>query len=280
MKTIKTILVLCVALCLATSCKKEVDMTLVNKTVFENADISQIYVFDAWEVTIVADDHSYVELEYSAYLEPGLQVKMEESRLEIGFTNYVNPIIGSVFKAIVHTSEKEALAIRAEDASVITMEGPFELENSIDIELIDASVCNGLEVSTELCSVLATNASQLLGLDYHGKNCVVSVTKNSSCKGRFDVEQSFNASAYISSQIIVFGGSMPAASIEVKNAGTINMVQAEVNDMSVYLDGASEATVNVTETLRGSLLSGSTLYYTGHPVIEVECSEDSQLIAI
>ena len=278
MKAIKPILLLCVALCFATSCKKEVDMTLVKKTVFENADISQIYVFDAWEVTIVSDDHSYVELEYSAYLEPGLQVKMEESRLEIGFTNYVNPIIGSVFKAIVHTSEKEALAIRAEDASVITMEGPFELESSIDIELIDASVCNGFEVSTELCSVLATNASQLLGLDYHGKNCVVSVTKNSSCKGRFDVEQSFNASAYISSQIIVFGGSMPAASIEVKNAGTINMVQAEVNDMSVNLDGASEATVNVTETLRGFLLSGSTLYYKGHPVIEVDCSENSQLI--
>ena len=38
MKTIKSILILCVALCFATSCKKEVDMTLVQKTLFENAE--------------------------------------------------------------------------------------------------------------------------------------------------------------------------------------------------------------------------------------------------
>ena len=249
MKTIKTILILCVALCFATSCKKEVDMTLVQKTLFENANISQVYVFDSWEVTIVADDRSYVELEYSAYLEPGLQVEIENSRLEIGFTSNVNPV-----------------------------EGPFELENSIDIELIDASVCSGFKVSAESCSILATNASQLLGVDYQGKNCVLLVTKSSSCKGSFNVENSFNASALISSQIIVFGGAMPSASIEVKEEGTINMVQAEVNDMKVHLEGASEATVNVTETIRGFILSSSTLYYKGHPQIDVDCSEDSQLI--
>ena len=278
MKAIKPILLLCAALCFATSCKKEVDMTLMQKTLFENADINQIYVFDAWEVTIVADDRTYVELEYSAYLEPGLQVEMEESRLEIGFTNNVNPVIGSVFKAIVHTSEKEALVIRANDASVITLEEPFELESSLDIELLNASVCNRFEVSSNSCSILATYGSQLLGVDYHGKNCVVMVTKGAACKGNFNVEQSFKASAYISSQIIVFGGSIPSASIEIKDAGTINMVRTEVNDMSVYLDGASEATINVSETLRGFLLSGSTLYYKGHPQIDINCSEDSQLI--
>ena len=278
MKTIKTILILCVALCFATSCKKEVDMTLVQKTLFENANISQVYVFDSWEVTIVADDRSYVELEYSAYLEPGLQVEIENSRLEIGFTSNVNPVPGSVFKATVHTTEKEFLAVRAENSSVITMEGPFELENSIDIELIDASVCSGFKVSAESCSILATNASQLLSVDYQGKNCVLLVTKSSSCKGSFNVENSFNASALISSQIIVFGGAMPSASIEVKEEGTINMVQAEVNDMKVHLEGASEATVNVTETIRGFILSSSTLYYKGHPQIDVDCSEDSQLI--
>ena len=104
------------------------------------------------------------------------------------------------------------------------------------------------------------------------------MTKGSACKGRFDVEESFNASALISSQIIVFGGSIPSASIEVKEAGTINMVQAEVNNMNVYLEGASEATVNVSDTISGFLLSASTLYYKGHPQINIDCSEDSQLI--
>ena len=44
MKTIKTILILCMALCFATSCKKEVDMTLVQKTVYDNTDISMFHV--------------------------------------------------------------------------------------------------------------------------------------------------------------------------------------------------------------------------------------------
>ena len=279
MKTIKTILILCVALCFATSCKKEVDMTLVQKTLFENADISEIYIFDGWEVTIVADNHSYVELEYSAYLEPGLKVEMEEdARLEIGFTSNVNPVIGSVFKAIVHTTEKEALSIRANNASVITMEGPFELESLFRIELIDASVCNGLKVSAESCDVLATGASQLLGVDFQGKDCVLLVTKSSACKGRFDVEQSLNASAVISSQIIVLGGSIPSAVLEGKDEGTINMAQVEVNDLHVNLAGGSEATVNVTGSMSGFLSSASTLYYKGHPQIDINCSEDSQLI--
>ena len=278
MKTIKTILILCVALCFATSCKKEVDMTLVQKTLFENTDISEIYIFDGWEVTIVADNHSYVELEYSAYLEPGLQVNMEDARLEIGFTSNVNPVRGSVFKAIVHTAEKEALSIRANDASVITMEGPFELESLFRIELIDASVCNGLKVSAESFDVLATSASQLLGVDFQGKNCVLLVTKSSACKGRFNVEQSFNASAVISSQIIVLGGSIPSAVLEGKDEGTINMAQVEVNDLHVNLAGGSEATVNVTGNMSGFLSSASTLYYKGHPQIDINCSEDSQLI--
>lgn len=278
MKTIKTILILCVALCFATSCKKEVDMTLMQKTLFENADIDQIYVFDAWEVTIVADNHSYVELEYSAYLEPGLQVNMEDARLEIGFTSNVNPVIGSVFKAIVHTAEKEALSIRANDASVITMEGPFELESLFRIELIDASVCNGLKVSAKSLDVLATGASQLLGVDFQGKDCVLLVTKSSACKGHFDVEQSFNASAFISSQIIVFGGSIPSAVLAGKDEGTINMAQVEVNNLDVNLAGGSEATVHVIGNMSGFLSSASTLYYKGHPQIDIDCSEDSQLI--
>lgn len=278
MRTLKPILFLCMMLCFASSCKKEADMTLVQKTLFENASIDQIYVFDAWEVTIVADDHSYVELEYSAYLEPGLQVEMEESRLEIGFTQYVNPLSGSVFKATVHTTEKEALSIRANDASIITLQGPFELENSIDIELIDASVCSGFEVSSPSCSILATNASQLLGANYHGKDCVVLVTKSSSCKGSFNVEQSFNASALISSQIVVFGGSTPSAVLAGKDASIINMAKVEVGDMNVNLAEGSEATVNVTGSISGFLSSASTLYYRGNPQIDVDCSEDSQLI--
>jgi len=71
---------------------------------------------------------------------------------------------------------------------------------------------------------------------------------------------------------------MPSATLQVGDEGTINMVRVEVDNMEVHLDGASEATVNVTNTLSGFVLEASTLYYKGQPQIEVECSEDSQLI--
>lgn len=278
MKAIKNILIICAAICCFVSCKKEVDMTFKQKTILEGNTLRQIHIDDGWDVTFVYDSlKSYVELEYSTYLENYISVKETNDWLSIGFTGKVYPEMGSVFKAKVHTREKEFLAIRAESASIITMEGPFELE-SMNIELIDASVCSGFEVSAQSCSILATGSSQLLGVDYHGKDCVVLVTKNSSCKGSFNVEQSFNASAHISSQIIVFSGSIPSAVLEAKEEGTISMAQVEVEYMDINLTNNSEATVNVTGSISGFLLSGSTLYYKGHPQIDVDCSDDSQLV--
>ena len=254
-------------------------MTLVQKTVLENNTLQQIHVDDAWKVTVVYDSlKSFVELEYSAYLENYISVKETNNWLDIGFTGKVYPEVGSVFKAIVHIQKKDYLSIKADNASVITMEGLFELEDGMNLELHNGSVCNGLEVTTQLCDITLTYDSHIYGVNFNGANCTVYATKRSSCKGYFNVEQSFTTDVVISSQLIVFGGSMPSASLEVKDAGTINMVQAEVKDMSVYLDGASEATVNVTGNISGFLLSGSTLYYKGHPQIDVDCSDDSQLI--
>ena len=280
MKTIKTILILCAAVCCFASCKKDVDMTLKQKTVYENTDISLFHVDDAWDVTFVYDSlNSYVELEYSAYLEEYVSVWDTNGWLNIGFKGSVYKQPESVFKAKVHTSEREHLYVMADDASVITMEGRFELED-MNIDLRNASVCNGFEITSQLCGINLTDGSQMYGVNFNGTNCTVYAHKESSCKGYFNVEQSFTTGVGISSQLIVFGGSMPSANIEVKDAGTINMVEAEVKDMHVYLDGASEATVNVTETLSGFLLSGSTLYYKGHPQIDVNCSEDSQIIPL
>ena len=278
MKTIKTLFLLCIALCFATSCKKEVDMTLVQKTVFENADIRLINIDNGWEVTFIFDSlQSSVELEYSAYLEEHVSVDEINDWLSIGFNNKINALSGSVFRATVHISQKDALFISADNASIITLEGLFEVED-MDIDLRNGSVCNGFEVISQLCSISLTDGSQIYGVNFNGTNCAVNAHKGSFCKGYFNVEQSFSTGVSISSQLIVFGGSMHSASIEVKDAGTINMAQAEVQEMSVYLDGASEATVNVTETLSGFLLSGSTLYYKGHPQIDIDCSDDSQLI--
>lgn len=253
-------------------------MTLVQKTVYENTDISLFHVDDGWEVTFVHDSlNSFVELEYSAYLENYISLRDTNNWLSIGFTGKVYPETGSVFKAKVHTSEKEFLSIIAENNSIVNMEGPFELQD-INMVLGNATVCNGFKVSAESCYIHLVDGSQMLGVQYSGTNCTVSASKESSCNGYFHVEETFKAEVHISSRLIVFGGSIFSASIEVKDTGFINMAQAEVKDMSVYLAEASEATVNVSETMSGFLVSASTLYYKGHPQIDIDCSEDSQLI--
>ena len=279
MNATKNIIIICAAICCIVSCKKEADMTIRQKTVLENNSLRQIRVDDGWEVTIVYDSlNSFVALEYSAYLEDHISVKEANQWLSIGFTGKVYPETGSVFKARVHTKEKGFLSINAGNACVVSMEGRFELGEGIDLVLHNASLCNGFEVSAPSCSIDLASESQLFGVQYSGANCAVSVSKSSACKGRFNVEQSFHASVHIQSQLIVFGGSMPLANIEAGNAGTINMAQAEVKEMNVCMAGASEATVNVRETLSGSLLEASTIYYKGSPQINVDCSDDSQVI--
>lgn len=278
MKTLRTTLILCATICCFVSCKKEVDMTLVQKTVYENNDLSLFHVDDGWDVTFVYDSlNSYVELEYSAYLENYVSVRDINNWLNIGFTGKVYPETGSVFKAKVHTSEREHLYIKVDNASIITMEGLFELED-MNFELHNGSVCHGFEVTSQSCGIDLTYGSQLYGVDFHGTNCSVFASKESSCNGYFNAEETFTAGVHISSRLIVFGGSISSASIEVKDAGTINMAQAEVKDMHVYLSEASEASVNVSDSISGFLLSASTLYYKGHPQIDVNCSDDSQLI--
>lgn len=254
-------------------------MTLVQKTVLEDNTLSLIHVNHGWEVDIVYDSlNSFVELEYSAYLDDFILVREINNWLEIGFNQKVYPLASSVYKATVHTMEKEHLSIRAENESVIALKGPFVLTESIDMELINASTCSEFTVAAPSCSILVTEDSQLLNVIYTGTNCSVLVTKNSACKGIFDVEQSFNAGAKISSQLIVFGGSIPSATLGAGDESTINMAQVEVEEMNVNMASASEAMVHVTNTLSGFLLEGSTIYYKGHPMIDVDCSEDSQLI--
>ena len=277
MKTIKPILLLCAALCFATACKKEVDMTLVQKTLYENADIRQIEVEDAWQVTIVADSNTYIELEYSAYLEPGLNIKKQGTLLEIGFTDNVNPVVNSVFRATIHLKKIEW--IEAEDASRLNFTGHFfATSDTLYVNLDDASVCTGLNYSGAVCEVALEDASHFLDFELSGYNCEVSVSDASTCKGRFDIAFNYVANLSGASQLVTFGGSAYNSTIRLEGGSQLNMVQTEIHALDVDLTGVSEATVNVTERITGSLKEASTLYYMGHPMLDVDCSEDSRIV--
>ena len=278
MKALKTILILCAAICcFASSCKKEVDMTLMQKTILQNADIRQIEVSDAWDVTVVADSSTFVELEYSAYLEPGLNIKMEGTKLEIGFTGKVFPVTGSVYKAKVHAAHFNR--VEAKDATVLSFEGSFYSDDdSLNIVLNDASLCNGLNISGKYNKVSLNDASRFVGFHLDGTNNLVYVKDASICKGNFETRFHFLALLDGASQLVTFDGAAPYGQIILRGGSLVNMAQTEIRKLHVNLSGASEATVNVTEIVIGSLTDASTLYYKGIPTIDVNCSEDSQLI--
>ena len=277
MNRLKTLLILCMALCFATACNKNVDMTLVQKTLFENADIRQIEASDAWEVTVVADSSTFVELEYSAYLKDYIFAKMENDSLKIGFSQKVHPQIGSVFKATVHTLYVNS--IEAHNASQMAFEGELgSSDDVVKIELDGASVCNGLQLSGKDVYVSVSDASQFLGFNINSANCVVKVSGASACKGIFDINFHFQAVVNDASQIVAFGGESYYGALTLNNGSLANVVQMPINELSVNLSGASEATVWANDSMVGTLKEASTLYYIGDPQIQIECSEDSQLI--
>jgi len=280
MKAIKTILIIGAAILCLNSCKKTVDLTPVQKTYFENADIQSIEIDDAWQVTIVADTlDTFVEVEYSAYMENYVSVTMEGTELEIGFTNSFYKEIGSVFKATIHTSSIHS--IKANDASQLYFDGALtSTHDTVTIELEDESLCSGMQIDAENVVVSVENGSQFLGFEINSTNCTVSANETSICKGNFETSHRFVANLSDASQLVTFGGSASNGSITLKDASTLNMAKTEVDAMIVLLSEASEATVKVTETISGSLTDASTLYYFGHPQLDVACSEDSQLIRL
>ena len=277
MKAIKHILFLCVALCFATSCKKDVDLTLMQKTVLEDVDFRYLAVDDAWQVTVVADSVTYVELEYSAYLEPYLKTKLDGLRLEIGFTGNVRPVINSEFRATVHANSIDE--INAHDASQLVFSGHFaSTSDCVTVHLEDASVCTGLDYSGNEFLVIVEDASQFLGFHLNGTMSEVKMSDASTCKGDFDMNSELYIIMNDASRLVTFGGAVPYVDIKLQDACLLNMVQTDVNRMGVRLSGASEATVNALEQLDGGLTEASTLYYKGHPQLNVDCSDDSQLI--
>lgn len=273
MKTIKSILILCVALCFVTSCKK-VDMTLVQKTIFENASITQIKATDAWRVTVIADTSTYVELDYSAYLEESLKVQMEGNELQIGFKDYTYPVIGSAYRATVHVAQIEKLD--ADDAAKVQCEGEFMGDNLV-IELSDAAQCSGLVFTGQNCNIKMEDASVFTGFQFVGSTCKAELEDASQFNGEIKVTEQLDVELDDASRFVNKGGETALANIKVHDASRLNIVETLVNEMHVDITDGSEATVWVDGLLEGWVKNLSTLYYKGHPQLEVECGDGSFL---
>ncbi len=251
--------------------EKELDMTLVQKTVFDGAIIKDITAEDAWDITVVQDEQTYVELEYSAFLEEYLRVTMEARELKIGFSRYLNLPGNTVMRAVVHTPSVENLHFS--EAVKATLQGEFS-GDLLTIILDDAATCKGGRFTGKVDLELS-DASKMVDFDFEGETCSVKVSDASTFKGNLLVADRLDIVVEDASHLTTYGGYAPRAEVEVSDASSLNMLETEVGMMHITVKDASEASVNVSGTLEGTVKDASELYYKGNPTLNVTCDDTS-----
>ena len=261
-----------------TGCQeKELDMTVVKETAYQEYDIHSIRVNDAWNFTIVQDDGpSFVELEYTAFLEEYMHIQYEDD----SFFFYLGPHpklpYNTILNATIHTNYLRALSLNK--AATAVLEGDFATP-SLQVELDGASVCKGGVFSGEKASLVLNDASQWVDFSFDGQCCSVSLDGASFFKGKPTVTDSLLISLDEASWMTMYGGSAPAVNVNANKASSINMTQTEVDRLQLSLSKSSEAYVNVRDSLQGTLREASSLYYHRHPglVLSIDLDESSHL---
>lgn len=264
-----------VGLMLFVSCKKEkeLDMTVKNRTLYESAAMNEITAADAWCVQVLQDTVSYVELEYSAYLEEYLKVTLEGTSLHIGLNKSLSLTNNTVMNATVHTPRVHK--IHFSEAVTAAVEGLFP-DSSFTLVLEDASTFRGGRFQGN-ADLKLSGASKCVEFSFEGTNCKVEVEDASYLKGCLNVSGDLNMTVKGSSHVINYWGEINRANVSVNDASFLNMATNWISQMHIDVKSASEATVNVTETLEGSVQDASKLYYSGNPTLNIECDDSSIL---
>ena len=251
-----------------TGCReKPLDMTVVQKTVFEDATITAVTAKDAWNVTVVQDERTYVELEYSAYLEEYLNIWNESNRL----LKRIYIPSNTVMNATVHTPMVETLQFS--DAANAVLEGVFP-ETNLTLDLDDAATCKGGRF-TGKADLDLSDAAKMVEFDFEGETCLVKASDASTFKGNLSVTDRLDVVVEDASSLTTYGGSAPYAEVKVSDASSLNLLETEVGTMHITVKDASEASVFVTNTLEGTVQDASKLYYKGNPTLNITCDHTS-----
>lgn len=270
----RLLFLLSVVLVALPSCRdKDLDMTLLEKTLFENAEINEITASDAWCITVIQDENTFVELEYSAFLEDYLKLQLEGSSLSLGFTHHLYFPSNTVMNATVHTPMVRKLSFS--DAVFAALDN-LQLETDLVLELEDASSCRGGHFKGD-ADLKLSDASKCVELFLEGTNCIVELQDASVLKGCLNVSGDLTMTVKDASRLTEYWGEINHAVVEVSDASSLNMATSWINRMYIEVSDASEATVNVVESLEGKVQDASKLYYSGNPTLNVVCDDSSLL---
>lgn len=267
-------LILVVLMALPSCRDKDLDMTVRQKTLYEGAAMNEIVAEDAWNITVLQDsEDSFVELEYSAFLEDYLKVQLEGSSLFIGFTRHFSFPSNTVMNVTIHTPSVRKLSFS--DAVFAALDDLY-LETDINLELEDAASCRGGHFKGDALIKLS-DASTCDELFIEGSDCTVELKDASEFKGCLYVSRLLTLTVKDASHFTDYWGDIDYAEVEVSDASNVNMATSWVNRIYIEVDDASEATVNVVKSLEGTVHDASKLYYSGYPILNVDCDETSIL---
>ena len=254
--------------------EKDLDMTLMQKTLYEGATINEITASDAWEVKVVQDENTFVELEYSAFLEDYLKIRQEGTSFQIGFNRTLfNLPNNTVMNVTIHTPTVHKLSFS--DAVFAALDN-LNLETDMVLELEDAASCRGGHFKGDAI-VKLSDASTCAELYIDGRDCTVELKDASVFKGSLHVSRLLTLSVEDASRLTEYWGEIEQAEAKVSDASHLNMATSWINRMYIEVDDASEATVNVVESLEGTVHDASKLYYSGNPTLNVDCDGTSIL---
>ena len=234
--------------------EEELDMTVVTKTMYQNETITGIDVSDAWNVTLVNDSVSYVELEYSAFLEEYINATYNATTgvFTLGRKNTIHLPYNTVMNATIHVDQ---------------------LHN---LKLSDATVCRGGHF-TQMESIEIDDASELVDIIVEGSSFSIKVSDASVFKGSLTSTDTLELDLSDASEMVTYGTSANYVKATVSNASTLNMLNTETQTMDIEVSDASEASVFVTGLLQGHINDASDLYYKGNPTINVDCTDASEI---
>lgn len=263
-----------ICLLLLAGCRdEELDMTVLDKTMFEDVAFTEIMAEDAWNVTVIQDDQrTGVELEYSAFLEEYLSISRDGQTLDVAFTQRLNLPEATVRNATVYVPSLEKISLAK--AASMTLQGEFHAE-SLTVILNDNATLKGGRLIGDL-EMEIDGASTVVDFVAEGARCHLDLNA-SVFKGTLAASEKLDVDVDEASRFTTYGGTSPDAEVDVDNASFLNMVQTQVGNMNLTVKNASEASVNVSTLLEGSASTSSTVFYQGHPGILLECDNTSSI---
>lgn len=276
MKNLRLFLgLLCIGLLFFSSCHdRELDMTVLNSTLYEGVAFDAVEAEDAWNVTVLQDDQKTgVELEYSTFLEEYLQVVKEGTTLKIGLTQHLNLPAATIHNATVYVRSLKRIDL--EEAAVLTLDGNFT-GDLLQVEMSDASVLREGQFLGDL-DLRMSNAAVVVDFIHEGARSTLDLEDASVFKGSLTATERLSITVKEASRLTTYGGASPQADILVEEAGSLNMVQTSVEAMTMQVNHASEAYVNVSRILEGAVREGSTVFYQGNPTLAVNCDNSSTI---